>query len=220
MTLQELLPKCVPVSNVKISGIYLIYCPRANRGYIGSSKNIRTRVRSHFRDLKENEHVNYFLQNTFNKHGKQDFIEYVIEECRTEELLERERFYVDSIGMKNLYNLMAIDRKEMSQEIRDKLSKAGKGKKISEEQKQKLREARKSYVMSEETKRKISKTIREKNLSKYKSLKPSATKTRHPKKLDIEKIKEITQYRDWETDRKSTRLNSSHEMPSRMPSSA
>ena len=29
-----------------------------------------------------------------------------------------------------------------------------------------------------------------------------------------------TAYRDWETDRKSTRLNSSHEIPSRMPSSA
>ena len=29
-----------------------------------------------------------------------------------------------------------------------------------------------------------------------------------------------TGYRDWETDRKSTRLNSSHEFVSRMPSSA
>ena len=29
-----------------------------------------------------------------------------------------------------------------------------------------------------------------------------------------------SKYRDWETDRKSTRLNSSHEIPSRMPSSA
>ena len=28
------------------------------------------------------------------------------------------------------------------------------------------------------------------------------------------------EYRDWETDRKRTRLNSSHEIPSRMPSSA
>ena len=28
------------------------------------------------------------------------------------------------------------------------------------------------------------------------------------------------QYRDWETDRKSTRLNSSHSAKSRMPSSA
>ena len=30
----------------------------------------------------------------------------------------------------------------------------------------------------------------------------------------------VPTYRDWETDRKSTRLNSSHEIPSRMPSSA
>ena len=34
------------------------------------------------------------------------------------------------------------------------------------------------------------------------------------------KGEEGTSYRDWETDRKSTRLNSSHEIPSRMPSSA
>ena len=30
----------------------------------------------------------------------------------------------------------------------------------------------------------------------------------------------VKDYRDWETDRKSTRLNSSHEFVSRMPSSA
>ena len=35
----------------------------------------------------------------------------------------------------------------------------------------------------------------------------------------FERIKELT-YRDWETDRKSTRLNSSHRSLSRMPSSA
>ena len=37
----------------------------------------------------------------------------------------------------------------------------------------------------------------------------------HVNKNNIDKY-----YRDWETDRKSTRLNSSHEIPSRMPSSA
>ena len=35
-----------------------------------------------------------------------------------------------------------------------------------------------------------------------------------------ESITRARDYRDWETDRKSTRLNSSHEIPSRMPSSA
>ena len=34
------------------------------------------------------------------------------------------------------------------------------------------------------------------------------------------KLKEWVGYRDWETDRKSTRLNSSHSAKSRMPSSA
>ena len=33
-------------------------------------------------------------------------------------------------------------------------------------------------------------------------------------------IDNVTSYRDWETDRKSTRLNSSHSAKSRMPSSA
>ena len=40
---------------------------------------------------------------------------------------------------------------------------------------------------------------------------------------EIENIQEYNEwcnYRDWETDRKSTRLNSSHSAKSRMPSSA
>ena len=43
------------------------------------------------------------------------------------------------------------------------------------------------------------------------------------KKLSIKEggyVNDKDGYRDWETDRKSTRLNSSHEIPSRMPSSA
>ena len=36
----------------------------------------------------------------------------------------------------------------------------------------------------------------------------------------IMKLLQTTGYRDWETDRKSTRLNSSHSRASRMPSSA
>ena len=43
----------------------------------------------------------------------------------------------------------------------------------------------------------------------------------HAKRVTImNKDIQLASYRDWETDRKSTRLNSSHEIPSRMPSSA
>ena len=40
------------------------------------------------------------------------------------------------------------------------------------------------------------------------------------KKILIEFTEFLEPYRDWETDRKSTRLNSSHSAKSRMPSSA
>ena len=40
------------------------------------------------------------------------------------------------------------------------------------------------------------------------------------RQLKIHREWNKNRYRDWETDRKSTRLNSSHEIPSRMPSSA
>ena len=39
-------------------------------------------------------------------------------------------------------------------------------------------------------------------------------------KREVFNSEEAAEYRDWETDRKSTRLNSSHSAKSRMPSSA
>ena len=44
--------------------------------------------------------------------------------------------------------------------------------------------------------------------------------TRHYVNADFKPINIMTAYRDWETDRKSTRLNSSHLKLPRMPSSA
>ena len=38
--------------------------------------------------------------------------------------------------------------------------------------------------------------------------------------VDVDVVVVVVVYRDWETDRKSTRLNSSHSRASRMPSSA
>ena len=55
----------------------------------------------------------------------------------------------------------------------------------------------------------------------YRSYKKEIKQIQQENKKLLEKQKDIDgSYRDWETDRKSTRLNSSHEIPSRMPSSA
>ena len=46
------------------------------------------------------------------------------------------------------------------------------------------------------------------------------TKPIRGRSVDVRPIDNYRRYRDWETDRKSTRLNSSHSRASRMPSSA
>ena len=61
---------------------------------------------------------------------------------------------------------------------------------------------------------------------KWKKIKESKMERLQYRQGDIfiievnEDIPSNAQYRDWETDRKSTRLNSSHSAKSRMPSSA
>ena len=61
----------------------------------------------------------------------------------------------------------------------------------------------------------VDKTVQVKDSIKEKFSKKES-KQEEPKVI----ISINAEYRDWETDRKSTRLNSSHEIPSRMPSSA
>ena len=84
--------------------------------------------------------------------------------------------------------------------------------------------------------REVEKAIKEstneediKNMKIYlKSLKNKCLLSNHNKKIKVKASKEESYrryasangYRDWETDRKSTRLNSSHSAKSRMPSSA
>ena len=45
-------------------------------------------------------------------------------------------------------------------------------------------------------------------------------KIKNVENLSFQHFQQVFDYRDWETDRKSTRLNSSHSAKSRMPSSA
>lgn len=53
--------------NEKISGVYYIENTRTKKLYIGSSKNINSRITTHFRDLKHNRHTNRIMQDDYNK---------------------------------------------------------------------------------------------------------------------------------------------------------
>lgn len=84
---------------VKISsGIYKISTTFDSRIYIGSSKNIESRIVTHKGDLKRNKHCNFHLQAFVNKYGLERLIFEILEECLVEKLQQQEQFYIDSLN--------------------------------------------------------------------------------------------------------------------------
>ena len=139
-------------------GIYKITSPN-NKIYIGQSVNVERRIFKYkkFKDCKNQ----FKLLNSFNKYGIENHIFEIVEECDIELLNERERYYQD------LYNVIkkglncrlttTIDKSGfLSQETKDKISKANKGRIYSIEVLENIRKLRKNFKHSEETKLKMS----------------------------------------------------------------
>lgn len=78
----------------KICGIYCIENIINNKKYIGQSINIKSRWNNHKSELNRNVHHNIYLQNSWNKYGKENFKFYIIKECSIEELDYFEMFYI------------------------------------------------------------------------------------------------------------------------------
>lgn len=100
-----------------ISGIYKITCIKNGKIYIGSTCNFQKRKYKHLADLRINKHTSKKLQNSFNKHGENNFLFEMIEFCEPikEILIEREQYYLDllkpydrEIGFNNLPNAYSI----------------------------------------------------------------------------------------------------------------
>ena len=85
-------------------GIYKITNTINGKYYIGSSKDIITRLKTHFNRLEKNIHVNPHLQSSYNKYGRQVFKTEVLEECPIEDLITREQYYIDQGNWNNMYN--------------------------------------------------------------------------------------------------------------------
>jgi len=79
------------------SGIYKIANKTTNKIYIGSAVNIDKRWNIHINELDKNIHSNSYLQNAWNKYGREDFIFLVIENTDRNKkiLIEREQYYLD-----------------------------------------------------------------------------------------------------------------------------
>jgi group I intron endonuclease len=129
------------------SGIYQIQSKSNNKIYVGSAVNLKGRKYQHFWGLKNKQHCNIHLQNHVNKYGKIDLQFSILEFCPKESLIEREQFYIDTLQPE--FNICQIAGSnfgiKLSEEIKQKISKAMLGKKSgmfgkhqSEETKQKM----------------------------------------------------------------------------------
>lgn len=75
-------------------GVYKITNIATGKFYIGSSKNIASRLKGHFKALETNTHPNKHLQNSYNKYGKEAFITEIVEITTLENLRSREDYYI------------------------------------------------------------------------------------------------------------------------------
>lgn len=76
-------------------GIYGIKNLVTGKMYIGKSVEMENRFKKHLNTLKNNKHHSEYLQNSYNKHGKEVFIFGIIEHCPVEDLDKQEKYWID-----------------------------------------------------------------------------------------------------------------------------
>lgn len=140
-----------------VCGIYKIANTVTGDFYIGSAINLYRRFAEHRCHLLGNSHVNAHLQNSWNKHGENNFEFSILEYCDLAGLIEREQSYIDN--EKPEYNICKIAGSclgvKRSDETKQRISEANKGKQghwlgkhHSEETKRRMSEAGKGACNS------------------------------------------------------------------------
>jgi len=123
--------------NKNISAVYAIKNILKGRIYVGSTSRLEERKQEHFRELKNKNHANAYMQADYNICGKENFIFEILEEVSSENLLcEREQVYINQYydNQNSCYNIAKFAGRPPSiiwtDEMKEKLSAKTKGQKI------------------------------------------------------------------------------------------
>lgn len=155
---------------VSYSGIYKIVNKTNGKVYVGSSKNVKARKRSHYHYLRAGKHPNKHLQSAWNHYGEENFSFEIALYCEIELLfLEEKRIIIEckSTDRERGYNVSDNTISAMSglrhrTESIERMREAKRGsknqfygKKHSEATKKAISEAKKGTKLSEEHRKKI-----------------------------------------------------------------
>jgi len=126
------------------SCIYQIENQINRKKYIGSAVNLQKRWTVHLSTLRRGQHRNRYLQRAFDKYGEKAFIFSILEETESENLIEREQFYLDTLNPE--YNISSTAGSSLgvryTNEARAKIGEAHKGEHLSVETRAKMRAAK------------------------------------------------------------------------------
>ena len=152
---------------MKIIGIYKITSPN-NKIYIGQSVDIESRFKAYKRNACKSQKKLYA---SFLKYGAINHIFEIIEECRREDLCEREKYFVNLYNTFNTSTGLNIrdgggNKANLSEEQKKKISDSLRGIKHSKERIEKNRLAQIGKILTEETKKKIRNNNPKQNLGK------------------------------------------------------
>lgn len=95
-------PKNIPAK----SGVYEIVNTETGMKYIGSSVNLRSRRSRHMSSLRNGNHYNDYLQNSYSAHGEGKFQFNVIEVAPESEIRKIEQEVIDKHDFNLLYNAL------------------------------------------------------------------------------------------------------------------
>jgi group I intron endonuclease len=136
-----------------LSGIYTITNLVDNKIYVGQTNNFYHRWAVHISHLKHNKHSSTYLQNAWNKYGEESFKFEILEECSIDLLFSLEHYWCNLLQTHNSnygYNT------EKTHPYRKKFYSPMLGKKLSQEHKNKIGNAHKGRKASDETRKKQS----------------------------------------------------------------
>lgn len=100
------------------SGIYYIVNKVNNNFYIGCTTSFYKREKQHFNKLKQNKHHSQYLQNAYNKYGKNNFEFVILDEIENLNLLYKiESDYIEEYKPKYNMTINKIKYKSFSENI-------------------------------------------------------------------------------------------------------